>query len=396
MASRWEITETFAREYAEAARGEKGRMLDELVRATDWTRDHARRVLRSAKAREGAATDRKRTPRRRSYSHDAVVLLQEVWRLSGEPSGKYLAPVMDDTLSRLIRFGELGEVESHVIPDALDELRSMSAATIDRYLKPQKDAASPLGSSAAKPSQILRTSIPTRASVSRLLVAPGSLELDMIGHCGHTLKGEFLRTLISTDQAVGWTMLRTIRSNAYAHVHGALEWMLARTPVPAAGLDSDIGCELMNWRVAVWADDHGIPLTRSHHRNKDNAHGQPHSDEWVGNHAFRYRYETEAELTLLNELWELVMARKNHLLPCVKAVGWTYTKSGRKKRVYDAPRSPYQRLLETQVLDEEMAARLADEHESLNPAQITRRIDQIQQQLIALTPERTVGNRRAA
>ena len=29
-------------------------------------------------------------------------------------------------------------------------------------------------------------------------------------------------------------------------------------------------------------------------------------------HAFRYRYETGAELDLLNEPWTLVMARKNH------------------------------------------------------------------------------------
>ena len=26
---------------------------------------------------------------------------------------------------------------------------------------------------------------------------------------------------------------------------------------------------------------------------------------------------------LLNELWDLMMARKNHLLPCVKAIDWT-------------------------------------------------------------------------
>lgn len=30
---------------------------------------------------------------------------------------------------------------------------------------------------------------------------------------------------------------------------------------------------------------------------------------------------------LLNELWALVMARKNHLLPGVKATGWTHTSS---------------------------------------------------------------------
>ena len=54
MASRREITKKFAREYATAGKMEKGRLLDELVHATGWTRDHARRAIRSANARTGA------------------------------------------------------------------------------------------------------------------------------------------------------------------------------------------------------------------------------------------------------------------------------------------------------------------------------------------------------
>ena len=51
MAARREIT----KKYARAGETEKGRLLDELVHATGWTRDHARRAIRSANARKGAA-----------------------------------------------------------------------------------------------------------------------------------------------------------------------------------------------------------------------------------------------------------------------------------------------------------------------------------------------------
>lgn len=113
-------------------------------------------------------------------------------------------------------------------------------------------------------------------------------------------------------------------------------------------------------------------------------------------HAFRYRYETEHEMALLNELWNLVMARKNHLLPCVKAVSWTHTKAGRTKRVYDKPRTPYQRLLASHILDDKTHIRLEREHAKLNPASITRKINNIQQQLIDLAAARTQGTRPAA
>jgi len=397
MAARRDLTKKFAREYARAGKAQKSEILDALVASTDWTRDHARRAIRAANARKGSAHEQQRKPRPRKYSYDALVVLQEVWRLTGQPSGKYLAAVMDDTLERLVRFRELGKVAPRVTDAVLDELRAMSAATIDRYLKPHKDAAYPVALSGTKPSHILRSSIPTRTSMDAPLTQPGFLELDTVAHCGHTLKGEFLRTLTSTDPVIGWTMLRTIRNNAYVHVHGALEWMRTHAPVPIAGVDFDNGSEFMNWGVIAWADKHELPVTRGRpYKHNDNAHVEQRNGDWVRRHAFRYRYESEAEMALLNELWDLVMARKNHLLPCVKAVDWTHTKSGRKKRVYDKPRTPYQRLLDADVLDEKTRARLQREHAKLNPARITRRINQIQQQLIELASARTQGTRPAA
>ncbi|MDO5684148.1 MAG: integrase, partial [Propionibacteriaceae bacterium] len=291
----------------------------------------------------------------------------------------------------------LGKVQPRVTPNVLDELRAMSAATIDRYLKPHKDANYPVALSGTKPSHILRSSIPTRTSMDTPLATPGFLELDTVAHCGHTLKGEFLRTLTGTDPVSGWTMLRTIRNNAHVHVHAGLEWMVRHAPVPVAGVDFDNGSEFMNWGVIAWADKKDIPVTRGRpYQHNDNAHVEQRNGDWVRKHAFRYRYETEAEMTLLNELWDLVMARKNHLLPCVKAIDWAHTNAGRKKRVYDQPRTPYQRLRDAGVLDTKTRARLEKENAKLNPARITRQINQIQQQLIDLASARTQGTRPAA
>ncbi len=333
MAARREITKKLACEYAKASKAGKGEVLDALVATTGWTRDHARRAIRRASQRVGSAQSLQRRPRPRKYSYDALVVLQEVWRLAGQPSGKYLAAAMDDTLERLLRFGELGKVQPRATPAVLAEVRAMSAATIDRYLKPHKDAAYPGAVSATKPSHILRSSIPTRTSMDDPLTVPGILELDTVAHCGHTLKGEFLRTLTATDPVIGWTMLRTIANNAFVHVHAALEWISAQAPVPPAGLDFDNGSEFMNWGVIAWCDKHDIPITRGRpYQHNDNAHVEQRNGDWVRRHAFRYHYQTPAELALLNELWTLVMTRRNHLLPCVKAVDWTTTSAGNLER----------------------------------------------------------------
>nr|NLI51640.1 hypothetical protein [Propionibacterium sp.] len=46
-----------------------------------------------------------------------------------------------------------------------------------------------------------------------------------------------------------------------------------------------------------------------------------------------------------------------------------------RKRVYDKPRTPYQRLLDSGTLDQAHRDRLAAEHADLNPARLTRRIN---------------------
>ncbi|ADX73350.1 integrase family protein [Pseudarthrobacter phenanthrenivorans Sphe3] len=316
MSARREITKKFAREYAKADRRGKSEILDSLVAATGWTRDHSRRAIRVALQRKGAAHEQQRRHRPRKFSYDALVVLQHVWRLVGQPSGKYLAAVMDDLLERLVRFRELGKVADRVTPLVLDELRQMSAATIDRYLKPHKDAAYPVALSGTKPSHILRSSIPLRTAMDDPITNPGFLELDTVAHCGHTMKGEFLWTLNATDPVIGWTMMRTVKNKAFTHVHTGLEWINKHAPIPIAGMDFDNGGEFLNWSVIAWADKRKIPLTRTRpYKHNDNAHIEQRNGDWVRKHAFRYRYESAAELTLLNELWDLVMARKNHLLP---------------------------------------------------------------------------------
>ena len=143
MAARREITKKYAREYARAGKFEKGQLLDSLVATTGWTRDHARRAIRAAAARRGAARDQQRKPKPRKYSYDALVVLQEVWRLAGQPCGKYLAAIMEDTLYRLVRDRELGKVADRISDQVLEEVRAMSPATIDRYLAPVKAARYP-------------------------------------------------------------------------------------------------------------------------------------------------------------------------------------------------------------------------------------------------------------
>jgi hypothetical protein len=384
METRQELVGGFAAEYAKGTKGQKGVMLDYLCASTGWSRANARRRL-AAELRRPARGVPAPLPRRRprKYGPAALKLLERIWTLSGEPCGKYLAPIMADELERLERFDELGPVAGLLTDEVRDELLSMSASTMDRYLKPLRDARYPSALSSTKPGAMLRSEIPVRWSGTPMEQEPGFFEIDTVAHCGHSLKGEFLYSITLTDVFTGWTVNTCVKNRGQRNVVAGIDLLVRGLPYPMRALDFDNGGEFINAQLIEWAQERNIDLTRARaYKHNDNAHVEQRNRDWVRRHAFRFRYEGPEEMALLNELWGLVNLRKNHLLPMVKANGYATARSGRRKRTYDRPRTAYQRLLDHEAMDPEHARALAAIHRDLNPAAITRRINAIQNQLI--------------
>lgn len=140
MAARREITKKYARAYASTSKLEKGRLLDELVGVSGWSRPNARRAIAAAGNRRGAARSVVRKPRAPIYGYDTRKVLIEVWTLIGEPCGKYLAPIMKESLAQLEAFGELAKVSDRLDEHVRAQLVAVSPATIDRMLRPTKAA----------------------------------------------------------------------------------------------------------------------------------------------------------------------------------------------------------------------------------------------------------------
>lgn len=65
MASRAEITSKYAKAYARASKKDKGRVLDQVVEVTGWSRDNARRrLVAAAKQPPGAGRQVAKRPRK--------------------------------------------------------------------------------------------------------------------------------------------------------------------------------------------------------------------------------------------------------------------------------------------------------------------------------------------
>ena len=389
MQARAEITGRYAKAYAKASKKDKGRILDEVCAVTGWSRDNARRRLVAAARRP--PDHRRSGPRARArrYSYDALKVLQRVWAASGGQCGKYLKESMPLLLDLLEASGELDD-EPRYSPTVRSELEAMSAATIDRYLAPARSTDQLRGKSTTKAGPLLRSSIKIRKAGDEVEAEPGFLEVDTVAHCGPTLKGEFARTVNMTDVLTGWTFTRSIRNNAEKHIISALNAAVDCLPFPVLGMDFDNGSEFINHGVVKWAGNLDIYFTRSRpYRKNDQATIESKNNHLVRRYAFYYRYDTSEEREVLGRLWEQVNVKLNFLTPTRKPVGWGTDKAGRRKRLYDAPRTPLDRLLDTDALTKTQKTDLIAYRNQLNPAAITRRIIELQDVLIRLAKDKT-------
>jgi len=118
-------------------------------------------------------------------------------------------------------------------------LVTMSAATMDRRLAPDRAKMALRGRSHTKPGSLLKSQIPIRTWAQWDDAVPGFVEIDLVGHEGGNAIGDHAYTLTVTDIASGWTENRSVRNKAEKWVFAALLEIRAVLPFPLLGVDSD-------------------------------------------------------------------------------------------------------------------------------------------------------------
>lgn len=378
MSQRQAVARELACRYRDASKVDKAVILDELCAVAGWHRDHARKALRRALRPKPVGRKRKtRGSSRVVYGADVVGALEVCWAVLGGLCGKRLAPFLSEITDRLRAVGEL-----RITDEVRDKLVGMSAATIDRRLAPARARLGVRGRSGTKPGSLLKSQIPVRTWSQWDENVPGFVEVDLVGHEGGNSRGEFCQTLTVNDIATGWTETQAVRNKAAVRVLAALDDIAAGFPFPLLGIDSDNGQEFINNHLLAYCTANEITFTRSRpgHKN-DNAHVEEKNWSVVRQAVGYARCDTDAEVELLNRLYQVLRLMTNFFMPQQKLVEKTRVGAKVVKK-HDIARTPFQRLLTHPAVDATVKTNLMSWYDRLNPAQLRRDIAALQEELV--------------
>jgi hypothetical protein len=373
--------------YRKARKKEKSAILDEFVKTTGYHRKHATSVLNGRRERVQGPIQR---PRRKVYGAEEAAAIRILADLFDNICSKLLRAAMNVELPRLYASGVL-----QVSPQCYEKLLRVSPSTMDR-LRAGHRASSKKRRGFTKPGTLLKDRIPIRTWADWTENQPGFSEMDLVDHSGGlTIRGaDHAWTLCFTDIFTAWTECMAVPNKAQVHVFAAIQQVRQRLPFPLLGVDSDNGSEFINDQLARYCDQEHITFTRGRSgRTNDNAHVEQKNGAIVRRAVGYYRYDTFEQLDLLNRLYALMRLYGNFFLPVMKLKEKVRVGS-KVTRIYDAPQTPYARVLASPDVSDADKAELQEAYGYLHLVSLRIQINQLLDELLQSLSARSDVRRR--
>lgn len=368
-----------ATRYAKAGRSERKELLTEMEAVT---RLHRKSLIRLMNAPSLERLPRKKRLKERRYGVAVADVVKVVWESLDYVCAERLTPGLLDTARQLAKWEEL-----ILTPEIEAKLTTISRSTVQRLLHHFQQDMPKLPRRKPQPPNRLLRDVP----MGRLpweTDTPGSFETDLVHHCGPVAAGEYVHTLQLVDIATGWSEKVAIMGRSQAAMVKGFQRVQERLPFPITHLHPDNGSEFFNNHLIRYFGEEitGLCLSRSRpYRKNDNRFVEQKNSTLVRAYTGYERLDTGKQCAILNTLYDQLWVYNNLLQPVLHMVSKNVSE-GKLHRKWDKAKTPYQRLLETDILSHERKTRLAFLYEKTNPKELRRTIYRTIEMLGNTTP----------
>lgn len=355
--------------YQRAGRPHKSKILDEFCATCGY---HRKAALRLLNRRLSTAAPKRSGPKILYDPVQVLPVLKPIWLASDQLCSKLLKAALPEWI-------EHQERRSAPLPEAFKKkLLGISPAQIDRLLRPSRVQHPKKGLSATRPGTLLRQAVRTRPGPPDT-ARPGSVEADTVAHCDDSTEGDYVNSITFTELFSGWTENRAVWNKSADAVLEQLKALEKVVPYEMKDFHTDNGGEFLNWALHRHLSGRSVPTrwTRSRAcRKNDNAHCEQKNWTHVRQLFGHERFGHPELVALMNDLYGREWSQfTNHFKPTFKLLR-REKRDGKTKRIYEsAPKTPYQRLLESPDIPEATKARLRAEHTTLDPFALKKSIE---------------------
>ncbi len=371
LETRKELLAIVQKRYQQANWLNKRKILDGIITTTGYRRKYAITLLNRNETKIIARVNAKRLYKKK-YDEAVRQALLTIWHAANQICSKRLVPFIPDLIAALERFGHLS------LPMEVRKLLlSISTATVDRLLETKRQEGSK-GMSTTRPGSLLKRQIKIRTFADWDDVVPGFLEGDLVAHCGDRGDGSFLNTLVLTDIASTWTEFFPLLRKSEADVIAAVKVAQQILPFSLIGLDTDNGSEFINYALLDFCKTQKITFTRSRaYKKNDQAHVEEKNGSIVRRLIGYDRYDGLDAYNSLSELYAVLRLYVNFFQPSLKLI--SKKRDGAKvTKKYDVAKTPYQRILASTCISEDIKKRLKEEYDCLDPLGLLRDLEKLQ------------------
>ena len=377
-----ELVATIRNRYQQSLKKEKGRILDEFTAITGHHRKHGIRLLS-----QPAGEERKQVVGRRIYDEAVREAVIVVWEASDRICGKRLKAALPNLVDSMERHGHL-----ELDPEVRSRLLSASAATLGRLLKPIRSTAGSRRRRRRRPS--MGRQIPVRTFNDWNRPPPGFLEIDLVAHCGGSLSGSFVHSLVATDICTGWTEAVPLLAREQSLVVEGLKAIARQLSFPVLGINSDNDSAFINGTLVQYCAQRGIEFTRSRaYRKNDQAWIEQKNGSVVRRFTGHDRYSGRIAGQIMVHLYQAVRLYVNYFQPSFKLLEKMRDGVKTIKR-YSPPATPCDRPMQYDTIATRTKEQLSEYRPRLDPVTLLRAVREAQPALAAISspePQETVS-----